>query len=133
MPIRVMIFEDIETLKNGLSQLVNDSAGLESGRILEFIMATYEGGAAMSPKMTTKSLKMMAGKHPDENKDAFNLTDREKEILKCLVQGMSYKMIAGECFISIDTVRTHMKNLYNKLHVHSKGEAISTAFKSKLI
>ena len=61
------------------------------------------------------------------------LSDREKEILSCLVKGMSYKLIADACFISIDTVRGHIRNIYEKLHVHSKGEAIATATKGKIV
>jgi len=53
-------------------------------------------------------------------KEATSLTEREREILKSLVEGMSYKMIAATCFISIDTVSGHIKNIYKKLQVHSK-------------
>src|SRR5687767_12648431 len=74
--------------------------------ILEAIMEIHEGGAPMSPSVATKVLKMVSSPKPVLNKDSFNLTDREIEILHCLVQGMSYKLIAHECAISIDTVRT---------------------------
>ena len=60
-------------------------------------------------------------------------SSREKEILKCLVEGMSYKLIAGNCFISIDTVHGHIKNIYKKLQVHSKGEAVAKAIKGKIV
>ena len=61
------------------------------------------------------------------------ITLPEKEILSCLVEGMSYKMIADNCFISLDTVRSHIKNIYEKLHVHSKGEAVAKAIKSRIV
>ena len=101
-------------------------------RILDFIKETYEGGAPMSPSVATKVLKMV-GQQPVERSNSFNLSDREKEILSCLVKGMSYKLIASACFISIDTVRGHIRNIYEKLHVHSKGEAIATAIKDRIV
>jgi len=101
-------------------------------RILEFIKETYEGGAPMSPTVATKVLKMMVQQSPASKQPGFNLSDREKEILFFLVEGMSYKMIADTCFISLDTVRSHIKNIYEKLHVHSKGEAVAKAIKSRI-
>lgn len=102
-------------------------------RILDFIKETYEGGASMSPSVATKVLKIVKQQSPYVKSNSFNLTEREKEILSCLVNGMSYKLIAHKCFISIDTVRGHIRNIYEKLHVHSKGEAIATALKSNII
>ena len=58
---------------------------------------------------------------------------REKEILKCLVEGMSYKMIADNCFITLETVGGHIKNIYRKLQVHSKSEAVVKAIKGKIV
>jgi len=54
--------------------------------------------------------------------DEYNLTDREKEILEKLVQGLGYKQIAAACAIARETLNTHMKNIYRKLNVHSRGE-----------
>ncbi|HEX8333336.1 MAG TPA: response regulator transcription factor [Segetibacter sp.] len=101
-------------------------------RILDFIKETYEGGAPMSPSVATKVLKIVTQQSSFSKINNFNLSEREKEILSCLVRGMSYKLIAGACFISIDTVRGHIRNIYEKLHVHSKGEAIATAIKSNI-
>ena len=102
-------------------------------RILDFIKETYEGGAPMSPTVATKVLKIVASQSTPETVNTFNLSEREKEILSCLVKGMSYKLIADACFISIDTVRGHIRNIYEKLHVHSKGEAIATAIRDKIV
>ena len=102
-------------------------------RILEFIKETYEGGASMSPSVATKVLKIVASQATSETVNTFNLSEREKEVLSCLVEGMSYKLIANACFISIDTVRGHIRNIYEKLHVHSKNEAVATAIKSKIV
>lgn len=100
-------------------------------RLLDFIKETYEGGAPMSPPVAKKVLNKFAQQNTP--KKDFNLSEREKEILSCLVKGMSYKLIADACFISIDTVRVHIKNIYEKLHVHSKGEAVATAIKSNIV
>ena len=102
-------------------------------RILDFIKETYEGGAPMSPSVATKVLKIIAQQTPSATEHNFNLSEREKEILSCLVKGMSYKLIADACYISIDTVRGHIRNIYDKLHVHSKGEAIATAIKDRIV
>ena len=102
-------------------------------RLLDFIKETYEGGAPMSPSVATKVLKFVAQQAPSTQPNNFNLSEREKEILSYLVKGMSYKMIAAACFISVDTVRGHISNIYKKLHVHSKGEAIVTAIKDKIV
>ena len=99
------------------------------GRILEFIRETYEGGAPMSPPVAAKVLKMISDIPAKPAIISFDLSDREKEILSCLVDGMSYKMIADSCNISIHTVRNHIRNIYEKLHVHSKGEAIAKVIK----
>jgi len=102
-------------------------------RILEAIRETFEGGAPMSPSIATKVLKIVQDPSSAVQKTSFNLSEREKEILSCLVKGMSYKLIAAHCFISIDTVRGHIRSIYEKLHVHSKSEAVVKAIKSKIV
>lgn len=104
-----------------------------SARILEAIRETHEGGAPMSPTVATKVLKMVIEQPRESSAKAFNLSDREKDVLRCLVRGMSYKLIADSCAISIDTVRAHIRSIYEKLHVHSKGEAIAKAIKRKIV
>ena len=101
-----------------------------SERILDSLKEVYDGGAPISPSIATKVLKMMV---PAEAGQSFNLSDREKEILGCLVKGMSYKLIAKTCFISVDTVRGHIRSIYEKLHVHSKGEAVAKAIKGNIV
>ena len=101
--------------------------------ILEAIKEIYEGGSPMSPTIANRVLKMVKSQHSSDSKNLFNLTDREKEILSCLVEGMSYKLIADECSISIDTVNVHIKNIYKKLQVHSKSEAVAKAIKGRIV
>ena len=101
--------------------------------ILEAIKEIYEGGAPMTPVIALKVMHMFKENLSAESKNVFNLTAREKEILKCLVEGMSYKMVADKCFISIETVRGHIKSIYEKLHVHSKSEAVVKAVRGKIV
>jgi DNA-binding NarL/FixJ family response regulator len=101
--------------------------------ILKSIREIYEGGAPMSPVIATKVLRLFKSNLSQNKDESFNLSNREKDILKCLVEGMSYKMIADTCFISADTVNGHIKNIYKKLQVHSKSEAVVKAIKGKLI
>jgi len=102
-------------------------------RILDFIKETYEGGAPMSPPVAAKVLKMVASQSQPPIVTHFNLSEREKEILSCLVKGMSYKLIADACSISIDTVRGHIRSIYEKLHVHSKSEAVAAAIRGRIV
>ena len=101
--------------------------------ILSAIKEIYEGGAPMTPSVASKVLKMFKKNSISTLKEELDLTEREKEILRSLVEGMSYKMIAATYFISIDTVSGHIKNIYKKLQVHSKGEAVAKAIKGRLI
>lgn len=102
-------------------------------RILEAIRETYEGGAPMSPSIASKVLKIVQDSSSPIPINNFHLSEREKEILACLVKGMSYKLIADNCFISLDTVRGHIRSIYEKLHVNSKSEAVVKAIKGKII
>jgi DNA-binding NarL/FixJ family response regulator len=129
------IFEDDEkifqSICNGAQGYILKSTPPEE--ILDAIKDIFEGGAPMSPIVATKVLKMFKSNLASNAQDNRNLSVREKEILKCLVEGMSYKLIADACFISIDTVNGHIKNIYKKLHVHSKSEAVAKAIKGRIV
>ena len=101
--------------------------------IMEAIKEIYEGGSPMTPSIANRVLKMVKDRPDTWSKESFNLSDREKEILTCLVKGMSYKMVADCCYISIETVNVHIKNIYKKLHVHSKSEAVAKAIRGKIV
>ena len=98
-------------------------------RLLQAIVEVNEGGAPMTPVIAQKVLDKFRRQSPAPSKELNSLSTREKEILECLVQGMSYKMIAAYCKISIDTVRFHIRHIYEKLHVGSKSEAVSKAIR----
>ena len=95
--------------------------------LLTSIKDVKNGGAPISPSIARKVLQLpfASGKGTDEN---YNLTEREIEILKLLSKGLSYKMVARDMNISLDTVRTYVKRIYEKLHVHSVTEAVHKVF-----
>jgi DNA-binding NarL/FixJ family response regulator len=100
--------------------------------ILEAVKEAHGGGAPMTPVIASKVLKMFRNQAPPRDKQ-IKLSDREREVLTLLTRGYSYKMIATECNICIDTVRFYIKKIYEKLHVHSMTEAVSVAIKGNLI
>ncbi len=96
------------------------------------IRNVLSGGAPMTGTVARKILQMVpAAKGPETENVA--LSTREVQILQLLARGFSYKMIAAEIKVSMDTVRFHIKNIYDKLHVHSAPEAVSKGLKGKLI
>jgi DNA-binding NarL/FixJ family response regulator len=102
-------------------------------KIIVALEETYSGGAPMTPSVAVKVLQLLKLQNKAEKSEFIDLSEREKEILSLLVKGKSYKLIASECFISIDTVSTHVRHIYEKLHVHSKSEAVAKAIFQKLI
>ncbi len=102
-------------------------------KLLEYLQDVYQGGAAMTASVARQVLQLFAHAPLAEQKKDYQLSEREKEVLQWLVNGYSYKMIAGKLFISLETVRSHIKKIYEKLHVHSKTEAVTKAFKDKLV
>jgi DNA-binding NarL/FixJ family response regulator len=102
-----------------------------SSKLYAAIEEVLEGGAPMSPSIARMVIGAMHQK--DQPADHYQLTAREKEILTSLSKGNSYKLIGADLGISIDTVRTHIKKIYEKLHVHSQTEAVSKAINEKLV
>lgn len=97
--------------------------------IIEAIKELYHGGAPMSASIARKVIQSFQYK-PEENElEDYQLTVRENEILYSLVDGSSYKKIAEKYCVSISTIRTHICNIYHKLHVNSKTEAVAKILK----
>ena len=98
-------------------------------------METLNGGAAMNPSIALKTLKLLRNPvdFEDSHKEEINLTAREIDVLEQLAQGLSYTVIAENLFLSPSTVRKHIENIYTKLQVHSKLEAVQKAKKNNLI
>jgi len=98
--------------------------------IKEAIEIIHNGGSSMSPQIARKVIDYF---HSDKTGQVVSpLTIKEKEIVMCLVDGMSYKMIADKENISIETVRSHIKNIYKKLHVHNKAGVIRKSLKGEI-
>jgi DNA-binding NarL/FixJ family response regulator len=96
----------------------------EPAQIVTAIEDVYNGGSPMSPSIARRVLASFVGKSVAD-KSLANLTSRENQILHYLAQGMSNKLVADELTISVETVRTHIKRIYEKLQVHSVTEAIA--------
>ena len=129
------IFDDDEKIFNSIcagaeGYILKNTSPAE---IMDAIKDIHEGGGPMTPSIANRVLKMVKNRPDTSAKESFDLTDREKEILTCLVKGMSYKMVADTCFISIETVNVHIKNIYRKLQVHSKSEAVAKAIKGRIV
>ena len=99
------------------------------------IIETLNGGAAMNPSIALKTLKLLRNpvSFEDIAKEEINLTSREIDVLEQLAQGLSYTVIAENLFLSPSTVRKHIENIYSKLQVHSKLEAVQKAKRNNLI
>lgn len=104
-----------------------------SEKLISSIQEVLGGGAPMSPGIARMIINSMQQSVKQVAVNNYQLTPREKDILGLLSKGNSYKLIAAELNISIETVRTHLKNIYDKLHVHSQIEAVSKAINEKLV
>ncbi len=103
---------------------------------LDAIQEVFNGGAAMSSSVAKKILEFFNHQNiilSEPSDKEYNLSDREKEILKLMVEGHNYRTIAEKSFISYETVRTHVKKIYRKLHVASRSEAINKANQQRII
>jgi DNA-binding NarL/FixJ family response regulator len=132
------VFEDDNTI---FDAICNGASGYilkntPPVRILDAIMETYQGGATMSPVIAKKVMQLLQQRNNQSSsipETSFNLTTREKEILTYMVNGLSYKMIADKCSISFETVRSHINNIYKKLHVATMTEAVAKAIRQRIV
>jgi two-component system, NarL family, response regulator LiaR len=128
------VFEDREKVFEALCAGATGYLLKRSGavQIIEAILELHDGGSPMTGEIARMVLKFFS-KAPLKKENDYALSAREMDILKCIVKGDSYKMIANSCFISIGTVRTHINNIYKKLQVNSKSEAVIKAMNERLI
>ena len=126
------VFEDDEkifdAIRAGASGYLLKKTPAEE--IVESIRQLHEGGAPMSPVIARKVIKAFQ-LPPSPAMGEYQLTVREKEILNSLVDGLSYKKIGEKYYISISTVRSHICNIYEKLHVNSKSQAVAKVLQAK--
>ena len=129
--VMLTVHEDAElvfkAIKVGACGYLDKSAPEQ--KILNSIKEVYDGGAPM----TTKIARMVVGSFQKNTGNNSELTDREKDVLGQLCNGNAYREISENLFISVGTVRHHIKNIYNKLHVHSKSQAVAKAIRERLI
>lgn len=116
------IFESLRVGASGY--LAKDTAPSD---LLKAIQEVNKGGAPMSSRIAKKVVLSF------QNTTKSPLSERETEILELLCKGLNYRSIAEQIFLSAHTVKSHIKNIYRKLHVHSRAEAVSKAIKDRLI
>ena len=101
-------------------------------KLLEYIREAHDGGAPMSPEIARKVLRMFQKVVPPKSEEV-RLSARELQILRLLAEGHGYKTAAAQLGVSVDTIRFHVRNIYVRLHVHSKSEAVTKAFRQGLL
>jgi len=129
-------FEDDDKVFNsicaGANGYILKTTTMES--LIHQIQEVYEGGAPMTPVIARKVLNAFANlQRPQSLREDYNLSNREKEVLELLVKGKSYKMISSQLNISYETVHTHIRRIYKKLHVNSVSEAVSKTIIQKIL
>lgn len=121
------VFDDtdriFECIRNGASGYILKKDPAQ--RILQAVQEVYEGGAVMNPGIALKVLEYF-----QPQKISNPLSARESQVLKLLADGMSYKMVADKLSLTFNTVNTHVKHIYEKLHVSSLGEAIAFYYRN---
>jgi len=100
---------------------------------LDAIRDVYNGGSPMSPFIARRVISLFAQNISIPSVNQYQLTEKEKEVLSFMAQGKSIKLIGVAAGISYETVRTHVKNIYSKLHVNSNTEAVSKAMREKIV
>ena len=127
------VFEDDERLFQCLCSGANGYILKNTSfvNLLDAIDNVLHGGAPLSPPIAKKVLQSF--QVSSAGRLQYNLSEREAQVLKYLVKGFSYKMIASACFISVDTVRGHIRNIYTKLHVNCGREAVAKALHDKIV
>jgi DNA-binding NarL/FixJ family response regulator len=128
------VFEDNEkifaALQHGAEGYILKKASIQS--ITQSIEEVYNGGAFMTPSVALRVMRFF-GQSDKTKTPNYNLTPKESEVLQLLADGLSYKMVADKLDISYYTVNSHVKKIYEKLQVHSIGQAVSIAIKNKIV
>lgn len=132
--LMLTVFDDNDTVFDALKYGANGYLLKKTAavKLISHIQDVYEGGAPMTSSIATQVLKMFARFHQPPVHE-YKLSDKEKAVLQLLVEGYSYKMVAAHMQVSIDTVRSHIRNIYEKLHVNSKSEAVAKALRGKVL
>lgn len=129
------VFEDDDKIINAISAGANGYIlkKVHPFKIIESIQDVMNGGAPMTPSVAKRVLELFQKTRIVKIENAYRLTEKEIEILTKLVEGFSYKMIAGSQHLSVFTVNAHVRNIYKKLQVHSVAEAVSKAIHQNIV
>ena len=134
--IMLTVFDDDENIFRAIQAGANGYflKEVDPPTLYQGILDTLEGGAAMTPSIALKTLKLLRNPPKfEETKEDISLTPRETEILEQTAKGLNYNQIGDNLFISPKTVRKHLENIYGKLQVHNKMEAVQKAMKNRII
>ena len=101
-------------------------------KLIDSIKEAFEGGAPMTPEIARRVMEMFRQNRSAEREE-YNLTAHETRLLKLFVQGHNYKTAAVELNVSINTINFHVRNIYDKLQVHSRAQAVALALKNRLV
>lgn len=133
--LMLTVYEDeeniFEALKAGASGYLLKK--IPPAQLIEAIKDAHNGGSPMSSNIARKVVSFFQQKPAVKSNQKAMLSDRVKLILASLVEGNSYKIIGDQLFVSFDTVRTHIRNIYIKLHVHSQSGAVAKALKEGIL
>ena len=133
--IMLTIFEDnehiFEAICEGASGYILKRT--PPSKILDAIIDVYHGGAPMTASIAKKVLQLFSAQNKKPVEKEYDLNEREKEVLHLLAKGLSYKLIAAQLNLSVDAIRSRIKKIYDKLHVHTMSEAVAVAIKKQLL
>ncbi len=131
------VFEDDDKV---FASLVAGASGyilktMPAEKMVESVIDVYNGGAPMSPSIAARVLHLFQQhvKLPEQDPGDYSLSAREKDVLRCMVEGKPYKVICEELNITYSTVRSHVQKIYEKMHVSNNTEAVSKALRQRLI
>ncbi len=129
------VFEDDDRIINAISAGANGYIlkNVHPQKMIEAIRDAIDGGAPMTPSVAKKLLQIFQQTKAVKIENHYRLTDKEVGVLKRLVEGFSYKMIAADQQLSVFTINAHIRNIYKKLQVHSVAEAVSKAIQQRLV
>jgi DNA-binding NarL/FixJ family response regulator len=135
IPLVLTVYEDEERIFGALcagacGYLLK---GTSPARLLESLQEAVEGGSPMSPQIARRVVEQFRAPRALTSTPGYGLTPHEMRILRLLVDGHHYQTAADELGVTVNTIRFHLRSVYEKLHVHSKAEAVAKALRERLV